>query len=246
MIKAAFLAGFVAAYAFLSMDLVKANSIETAKEAYAEGRFVEAAELAEALLTTDGFAFAAQSLAIYGYFLEQDDKKRSLFNRAAQLAEEAIRLDPQNPEAHLQHAHAMGRFSQTIGVLEALGEGYAITVRKSIEKALELDPLKAAAHLSLGTWHAEVIGNAGFMGSLLYGASGKKGLVHYEMALELEPGEKLVHYEYALGLLLLNKNKNLEKAKKALVRATELQSKDAFDEIIHQRAVEKLAVLDGK
>jgi len=43
-----------------------AQSIEVARSAFADGRFLEAADLGEALGTSDGYTQAAQSLAVCG------------------------------------------------------------------------------------------------------------------------------------------------------------------------------------
>ncbi len=223
-----------------------AQSIEAARAAQDEGRFIEAARLGEALGTSDGYALAAESLAIHGYYVAGEPEKEALFERAMGLAEEAIRLDPANPEAHLQSAHAMGRYAQTIGAVKALARGYAGKVRKAIENALDRDPEMAGAHLSLATWHAETINGAGLAARVVFGASRKRALVHYERALELAPDEKFAYLEYALGLLLLKKKRDRGKAKDLLARAIETPPKDAFDRLLHEQAVEKLAGLDGK
>ncbi len=225
---------------------VAAQSIEAARAAQDEGRFIEAARLGEALGTSDGFALAAESLAIHGYYVAGEPEKEALFERAMGLAEEAIRLDPANPEAHLQSAHSMGRYAQTIGAVKALARGYAGKVHKAIENALARDPEMAGAHLSLATWHSETINGAGLAARLVFRASRKRALAHYERALELAPDEKLAYLEYALGLLLLKKKRDRGKAKDLLARAIETPSKDAFDRLLHELAVEKLAALDGK
>ena len=102
-----------------------AQSLEEARTAFAEGRFTEAADLARMLETSEGYALAADSLSIYGYYLAPDSEKAGLFRRAVELAREAIRLDPANPQTHLQLAHALGRRAQVTGILKALKEGYA-------------------------------------------------------------------------------------------------------------------------
>ena len=170
MIKAALLTCSAIAHLLLA-GTAFAQSIEAARTAQDEGRFVEASRLAEALNTSDGYALDAESLAIYGYYIAEEPEKEALFNRATVLAEEAIRLDAANPEAHVQSAHAMGRHAQAIGMMKALGKGYVEKVREAAENALQLDPEMAAAHLSLAAWHAEAINEAGFMASVAYGAS---------------------------------------------------------------------------
>ncbi len=219
-------------------------SIEAARAAYAEGRFAEAAELAEALKTSEGLALAAKSLAIFGYHVAEDDSKLVLFDRAVLLAKDATRLDATNPDAWVQLAHAMGRYAQTIGMLEAAGTGYPKRVREALEKALRLNPESADAHLSLATWHAEAVNTGGFMARALYGASKKDALAHYKEAIRLAPGEKVIYVQYAFGLLLLNETANRGHARELLKRALRMPSRDAHDRLFHQMAVERLAAPD--
>ncbi len=245
MIRVVFLAWATIAHLLLLASAAGAQSIEVARAAYAEGRFIEAADLAEALGTSEGYGLAAQSLTIQSYYIAEDDVKQALFDHALLLAQEAVRADVTNPEAHLQLSRVMGRYAQTIGVLEAAG--YAEKVSEAIDTTLRLDPAMAAAHLSLAMWHAEVVGRVGrLMANMLYGATEEDALACYERALKLAPNEKVVHLEYALGLLLLDDDENREQARDLLARATEMPSKDAFDYIIHQRAVERLAILDSQ
>lgn len=223
-----------------------AQPIEEARTFYAEGRFTEAAKLAQGLDTSEGYALAANSLVIYSYYIAPDNEKEALFLRAADLARKAIRLDAANPEAYLQLAHATGRLAQVTGAWEALNEGYAGQVRDTIQEALRLAPDMAAAHLSLAAWHAGAISTAGFMAGILYDANEEDALAHFERASELAPREKIILLEYALGLLGLNADDNREKVRDLLERAIALPAKDALDRIIHQKAVEHLAALDGE
>lgn len=230
---------------FVPAGTAGAESIDEARTAYAEGRFTEAADLALALDTSEGYALAANSLAIYGYYIAPDSEKAGLFRRAEGLAQKAIRLDAANPEAHLQLAHAMGRHAQVIGMLKAVNEGYASQVHDAIQAALRLDPDMASAHLSLAAWHAGAVSTGGFLAGLLYGANEEDALEQFERALELAPREKVVLLEYALGLLSLDAIGNREQARDLLKRAIRLPQKDAHDRIIHRKAVEQLAALDG-
>ena len=230
---------------FVLAGTTGAQSIEGARTAFAEGRFTEAADLAQVLDTSEGYALAANSLAIYSYYIAPDSEKEGLFRRSVEFARKAIRLDAANPEVHLQLAHAMGRRAQVIGVLEALNAGYAGKIRNAIQEALRLAPDMATAHLSLGSWHAGVVSRGGIIASLLYAASEEDALVHFERALELAPQEKVVLLEYALGLLSLDAIGNHEQARDLLERAIRLPQKDAHDRIIHRKAVERLAALNG-
>ena len=99
----------VSAYLSIAGAMLLANpaggqTIEAARAAYIEGRFVEAAQLGEALGTLEGYALAANSLAIHGYYMAAEDEQPELFARAIRAADEAIRLDPDNPEKALELA----------------------------------------------------------------------------------------------------------------------------------------------
>ena len=233
-------------YMFVLAGNAGAQSIEEARTAYTEGRFTEATDLAQVLDTSEGYALAANSLAIYGYYIAPDSEKDGVFRRAVELARKAIRLDAVNPEAHLQLAHAMGRRAQVTGVLEALKEGYASQVRDAVQETLRLNPNMAAAHLSFAAWHAGAVSHGGFFAGLLYGANEEDALAHFERALELAPQQKVVLLEYALGLLSLDAIGNRAQALDLLERAISLPSKDAHDRIIHRKAVERLAAFNAK
>ena len=243
--KSIFLACLMIVCTFAPAGTACAQSIEEARAAYAEGRFIEAAEIARALGTSEGHAMAADSLAIYGYYIAPKGEKAGLFGRAEELARKAVRLDAANPQAHLQLAHAMGRQAQVSGTLKALKEGYATKVRDAIEEALRLDPKMATAHVSLAAWHAGAVGAGGFFAALLYGASEEEALAHFERALALAPRDKAALFEYATGLLSLDAEENRAKARELLKRATGLPPKDAFGRLVHQKAAERLAALGG-
>lgn len=69
------------------------QSMDAARTALSEGRFLEAAEIGEALNTSDGYALAAEALAIHGHYLAAEDTRTELLDRAMQVGQEAIRSD---------------------------------------------------------------------------------------------------------------------------------------------------------
>ncbi len=246
MIGAALHACVAIAYALLLPGAAGARSMEEVRAVYAEGRFAQAAELGAALKTSESHALAAQSLAMQGHFFAREEEKKALFQRAMKLAEEAVRLDAANPDAHIQLAHTTGRYAKALGFLQAVAGGYAGKVRESIEEALRLDPDKPGAHLSMATWHAEIVNAAGGMAGFLYGATEKKARRHYDRAIELMPDAKVACAEYAFGLLLMDEERNREEARRLLDRAIRKPAEDAVDRLYHEQAVARLAALgDG-
>lgn len=218
-----------------------------AQSAFDEGRYLEAAELAESLGTSDGHALAAEALAVYGHFLAPEDEKVPVLERANQLAGQAVALDETNAEARFQLAHAMGRYAQSIGPTKAVRQGYVGRSREAIEAVLELDPDMAEAHLSLASWNADVVAGVGrLLGRTVYGATVSAAIENYERTLELSPGEKVAYYEFGRGLLAIGGRKNRDRARSLLSRAVELPAGNHFDGLIHARALAELATLDGR
>ena len=244
MIRATLLSRLIIVFGFLSASAA-AESIEAARAAFSEGEYVKAAELGEALGTASGHALAAEALAIYAHYLAEQEDKAPLLQRAMRSAETATELDPASAEAHLQSAHATGRYSQLFAPMKAMQEGYPKQVRASIERAVELDPNHFGAHLSLASWHAEAIGKGGMMARALLGANRKTALAHFEQAMALAPDRNVVLIEYASGLLMLERRKGRSDARDLLMRAIALPPQDAFERILHQQAIDRLAALDG-
>ena len=78
----------------------------------------------------------------------------------------------------------------------------------------------------------------------MLGATRKRANAYFERGLELGPDVKEVYFEYAYGLLALNPKRNRERARELLTQGLELPPKDAFERILHEKAVERLAGLD--
>ena len=223
-----------------------AGTIDMAQSAYAEGRFVEAARIGEALGTTRGLALAAKSLTIQGVYNAGENERQQLFEHAVELARQAIRADSGNADAHLQLARAIGRLAQAIGSGEAMDRGYPEEIRAASENALRLDPDMAAAHVSLGRWHAGVVGAAGsFLARITYGAREKHAIASLKQALELAPDSKAVAFGYAIGLLTLDEDDYREEARDLLKRAIDIPAGDAHDRLLHERAVELLETMEA-
>ena len=72
-----------------------------AKELFTDGKFPEAANMGEAINTSESLALAAEALALDGQYHERDDKQTQ-FQRGKDLAARAIALNPCNSEAHFR------------------------------------------------------------------------------------------------------------------------------------------------
>lgn len=223
-----------------------APSIDAARTAFDEGRYLEAADMAESLNTSEGYALAADALAVHGHYIAADADKQPLLQRARSLADKAVALDEASAEARFQVAHAMGRYAQSIGPTKALRQGLVGGSREAIEAALELDPDMAKALLSLASWHADVVAGFGRMlGRMTYGATVQAAMDNYERTLELAPEEKVAYVEFARGLAAIGGRKERPRVRELLNQALDLPVRNDFDRIIHERATAQLASLDA-
>ena len=223
-----------------------AEPVDAARAAYAKGHFIDAGRIAETVGSSRGFALAAESLTIHAHFIASKGEKEALLQRAAEMARQAIRADPNNAVAHLQLARAIGRRAQIVGSLEAANREYEEKIRDPTKIALRLDPDMAAAHLSLGLWHAEIVGAAGgFLAGFSCEANAMYAVSSFEQALKLAPDSKAAYLECALGLPVLNERKYCNTARKLRKRAIEIPASNAFDRLAEGRAVKRLAALDA-
>ena len=78
----------------------------------------------------------------------------SLFRLADRYARRAIRLAPNDADAHFTLAMAAGMTALTVGIRQQVG--YAIEVREEALRALQIDPAHDGAMHVLGRWHAEI------------------------------------------------------------------------------------------
>ncbi len=231
------------AYVLLLIGVAHAQTIGEAKTAYAQGRFTEAARIGEGLGTSQGLALSAKSLSVHAHYIAAKSENKEILERALKMARKAVLSDPSNADAHLQLARVIGRRAQTVGVIEAAGE--AEKIRESTENALRINPKLAAAHISLGRWHSELVGAMGsFLARSVYGARKKDAISSFERALILAPNAKDVLLQYALGLLALDDYQYREKARDLLTRSIGLPAKDAYERILHIEAVEALDSLN--
>ena len=157
----------------------------------------------------------------------EGDRKAELFEEAAQHAERAVELAPENPETHFEHARALGRLAEHTGIFETLD--IAATVRSELKRALQLDPEHGGALHALALWHFYAPWVAG----------GREAEVHrlFNQVIELEPDN--VAHRRAYGEVLLELG-DREAAREQLERAVEIHDPSFLGQQDIQRAQQLL------
>lgn len=190
-----------------------------------------------------GITVANKAMAIYANYLEPGEKARlALFQDVAARAEQHIQAEPDNPNAWYWRAYALGRYSQGISVAKALAQGLGTKVKESLERAIQLAPRHADAHIALGTFHAEVIDKVGsLIGGMTYGAKKDVGLRMFQQGLQLHPGSVIGMVEYANALVMLDGDSKLPEATALYEQAAAAAAADATERLDVEFAQAELA-----
>jgi tetratricopeptide (TPR) repeat protein len=188
-----------------------------------------------------GITAANKAQAIYANYLEKSEKtKLAMFQEVAARAEALQAEEPKNANAYYYQAYALGRYSQGISVAKALTQGLGGKVKGALEATIKLSPKHADAHISLGTFHAEVIDKVGSLLGKTQGADKSTGLKMYQQALKLHPQSAIGMVEYANGLVMLEGDKRMKEAEKLYADAAACEPVDAMERLDVEMAKEEL------
>lgn len=235
--RSAVTAGFilVAALCFHAAALARAPSYEAALTQYNAGAFLEAAEAARALGSAEGLALAARARLAHA-MTSVPVKERLPHLKAAEAdARAALEKDESLVGAHVQLVVALGQTARIKGVVWAQMEGIPQQTRAHIRRAHELEPRNPWPLIATGAWNLEVARNIRFA-ARLFGASKQKGHEAFQAALEADPGNLVVRYQYALTLLSFRRADYRATAERLLAEALELEPRDAYAKIMQERS----------
>jgi hypothetical protein len=181
----------------------------------------------------NGITVANKAISIYANYLEAKESTRlALFMEVASGAEAQQTLDPDNANAWYWQAYALGRYSQSISVSQALAQGVACKAKRALKQTIRLSPRHADAHIALATFHSEVIDKVGaLIAGMTYGAKKDISLSLYQAGLKLHPGSELGMMEYANGLIMLEGEKSMPQATALYEQAAACQPADATERL---------------
>lgn len=214
--------------------------LQQAWRAFHRGDFAQAIAQG-AKLGAIGSLPASKAAAVAATYLEEDDRRAvTLLIEAAKRADKAVRELPKHANAWYMQAFVLGRYAQRVSIVKALAEGIGGKVRTALDRAIELEPGHADAHIASGLYHAEIIDKVGALaGRLTYGADAGKAVSHFELALKLNPGSAIAHMEFANGLLMLHGDRKKKQAVDLYRKAAALKPADAMERLdVEQAKVE--------
>jgi len=204
--------------------------------AFTEGRYEDAAELAQERTSPDRLAFAARSLLAEAMSAPDFVPPPLLLDEAETYARSALDADPTHVEGRLQLAIALSLKARPLSTREAMRTGYGEDAKSLVENVLEDDPDNPYAHGFLAVWHLEVRRRGGAIGASILGASVKKGRRHYQTAIEASPGDASIHWQYARALASLNARKYRAEIATSLQAALDCRADSILEDVMRRRA----------
>ncbi|MCK6392110.1 hypothetical protein [Zoogloea sp.] len=206
--------------------------LEEAWRAYHAGDFADAVDRGLAAGPV-GLVVSARAAAVYASHLEENEARRvAILRDVVESCSALVQLAPNWASAWYVYGLALGRFSQHISVVRALAQGLGGKVRDSLQKAIDLEPGHADAHVGLGVYHAEVIDKVGaMMAAFTYGARRDAVTEHFEAARALHPQSPVVLAEYARSTALAFGNLYQGRAHQIFGEAAACQPADALERL---------------
>ena len=212
--------------------------------AFAEGRYEEAASLADDIITPDTLAFAARSLLAEAMSAPDYSPPPDLILQAEQLSRRALTGAPNHIEARLQLAIALSLKARPLSTRQAMRTGYAEEAERLAYSVLNDDANNVYAHGFLAVWHLEVRRRGGVIGASMFGASVKNARHHYQAAVNASPGDAAIHWQYARALTALNPRKYRGEIDRALGLAQASAVETQLERVMQDRARSLQSVIE--
>ncbi len=206
-----------------------AASLADANTAFAKGDVANTLSISLSLNNASGLIMAAK-VTTYGAVLLPENQREAAYDKATDYARRALAVEPNNAEAHMELARALGRGAQFKGILQSLG--IAGEVRSELETTIRLDPKIAAAYVALGLWHAEV--------PLIAGGRNSEVEPNILKAITLEPNTVIHRMEYANALMKVSQ-RNKKRAIAQLEIGVKFTPKDFWEKLDLENAKKLLA-----
>jgi hypothetical protein len=221
------------------------QDLRAAHTLYDQGVMLKAAGLARGFGTADGYVLAAQATLVAAIYQVPGGPDETLLREAAADARAALALDPNNVQALLRLAVALGYIAESHPI-DAHLNGTAHEGKALLDRALALAPDSAWAHGMLGVWHLRVVKHAGpMLAESLYGASLEQGRAQCDEAARLAPEILAVRLGCAVALLEADPRRYRQAALATLDAVTRLPAGDAAAQLIQADARRRLDALES-
>ena len=135
-------------FIILFFQYVKAENLDYAKKEFLLGNYENAINISAKIDDIDAKIFQARAISVYAHFFLKDEAAENKFFEAYEIIKKVSLEESENADVFLEAAHALGRYGQNIGIMNAITEGIADRVKTYLDKALNIDSSHTLANLS--------------------------------------------------------------------------------------------------
>jgi len=219
-----------------------AAAADTPLALYTSGQYSQAEAVGLAENNAEGFEIAAR--AVLAEEQMRDAPCLECIKHAEELSRKAIAADPTRPEGHIYLAVALGYETRVIGNVAAQTRNYANVAKQELDAAIAADPKNPWTLAALGSWHIEIVRNAGSaLGRWLFGARLQTGLDYYTKAFAIAPSNLVLRYQYALSLAAFDLSAYRKDIEEQLDRAVACTPRSKYETFARTRAQQLLEVV---
>lgn len=218
--------------------------IDKARAALVAGDYNEAQTLALSADSSAGFTLAAEALSAQVMLQKVPNVNRSA-RQAKRYAETALKLNPDNSEAIIQYALALGFETRSSGVMKAWMGKMPDKSKTAIDRALAVAPDDGRSLALRGAWHLGIVTKVGEENAQKwFGANVKNGLKGYDAALAKTPDDSVILGNYAFALLALDPIAYKDMATVLLDRLQDAPERAHIDRAVKARMSVFLPIID--
>lgn len=219
--------------------LTSTSAFASAATLFRDGRFAEAAGAGRSEGTAPSLVLAGRATLIIASFDTTDrDRAKTLVDQADHDFDAALQIAPNDLDAQLQKATAVG-YRAKLSKSPGLGK----ETRARMEAVLARDPSNGLAWASLGGWHAGAVATIGkFIAGTVLGANTKVAVTDFETALVRDPKNPVHPAFYGLTLLDLSAD-NAPRALQVLQMAARDPARDAYEGLLKKAVAQVIPLL---
>lgn len=208
------------------------------------GNYASAIELSTAQQSAAGYILAAEALSAQ-VMLELVPNVNASAREAKTLAGKALKLEPDNSEALIQYALALGFETRSSGIMKAYFGKLPQKSKAAIDKAYAAAPDDARTSALIGAWHLGILRKTGEeRARKMFGANMNDGITYYDAAVAKAPGDIVIAGNYAITLLSIDPVANRDRAKTLLTAIKNTPPKHAVEAEVQRRMVPLIEFLD--
>jgi len=209
------------------------------------GQYASAITLSTAQDTVSGYTLAAEALNTQ-VMLELVPNVNASAKEAKRLAKTALDLEPENREALIQFAIALGFETRSSSLMKAYFGKLPQKSKAAIDLAYAAAPSDARTSALLGAWHLGVTGKVEPERAFeMFGAREVDGISGYDQAVALQPQDIVIMGNYAVALLAIDAVKYRAKLDGLFARIELASPRNAVEREVKRRMIALMPLLDN-